>query len=107
MSAGIIAGNAFSISVIALSLTPTAVNTITAVEQDFTVPGVKVGDAVFVNPPGTTSGVIQGAARVKSANTISIQYVNPTVGSVTPLAGTHTVTVIRYDGTSAAQRVLT
>lgn len=107
MSSGVTAGNCFSVSIIALSLTPAAVLTITGVEQTFTVPGVKLGDAVVVNPPGTTSGVIQGAARVSAANTIAIQYVNPTVGSVTPLAGVHTITVFRYDGTAAAGRVLT
>lgn len=106
MSVGVTAGNCFSISIISQTITPAAVLTITAVEQTFTVPGVKVGDAVVVNPPGTTAGVIQGAARVSAANTIAIQYVNPTVGSVTPLAGTHTITVFRYDGTAAAGRVL-
>lgn len=107
MGAGIIAGNVFSQTVLEVSLTPSAVSTITAVEQTFTVPGVKLGDHVAVNPPGTTSGVIQGGARVSAANTIAIQYVNPTVGSVTPLAGTHRVLVTRYDGTAAASRVLT
>jgi len=106
MSSGIDAGNVFSTTVIRQTLTPAAVLTITAVEQTFTVPGVKVGDHIVVNPPGTTAGVIQGAARASDANTIAIQYVNPTVGSVTPLAGSHTILVTRFDGTAPASRVL-
>ncbi len=107
MSSGVTAGNVFSQTVLEVSLTPAAVLTITAVEQTFTVPGVKLGDHVVVNPPGTTSGVIQGSARVSAADTVAIQYVNPTVGSVTPLAGTHRILVTRRDGTAAAARVLT
>lgn len=106
MSAGIINGNVFSISVIEVSLTPTAVTTITAPAQTFTVPGVIVGDAVIVNPPGQTAGVTIGSVRVSAANTISIQFVNPTAGDVTPAAGTHIVTVIRKEGNTAASRVL-
>lgn len=107
MSVGIIAGNCASISVIAQTLTPTTVNTITTSEQDFTVTGLKVGDGVVVNPPGITTGVVLTGARVKAANTLSLQFVNPTVGGVVPLAGVHTITVFRYDGTSPALRVLT
>jgi len=106
MSVGVTAGNCFSISIIAQSLTPTSVNTITTSEQTFTVPGLKLGDAVNVNPPGVTTGVVLTGARVSAANTLALQFVNPTVGSVTPLAGVHTITVFRYDGTAAAQRVL-
>lgn len=105
MSSGIIAGNAFSISVVTVSLTPTIVNTVTAPAQTFTVPGLQVGDAVTVNPPGQTAGATIGSAYVSAANTLSIQFVNPTGGNVTPNAGTHIITVIRKDST--AGRVLT
>lgn len=107
MSSGIIAGNVFSQTVLEVSLTPSAVSTVTAVEQTFTVTGVKLGDHVVVNPPGTTSGVVQASARVSAADTVAIQYVNPTAGSVTPLAGTHRILVTRREGNAAASRVLT
>lgn len=106
MSAGLDAGNVFSTTVIRLSLTPAEVATITAPAQTFTVPGVKVGDAVSVNPPGQTAGVTIGSVYVSAANTVSIQFVNPTAGNLTPAAGNHTFVVTRFDGTSPATRVL-
>lgn len=107
MSAGIIAGNCFSISIIAVSFTPAEVAANTAPAQTVTVPGVRVGDAVFVNPPGQVAGVAQCNSYVSAADTVSIQYNNTTAGALTPTAGSHIVTVFRYDGTSAAGRVLT
>jgi hypothetical protein len=107
MSSGIIAGNTFSISIIEASLTPSSVSTITAPAQTFTVPGLQVGDAVNVNPPGQTAGVTIGSVRVSAADTLSIQFVNPTAGSLTPTAGTHVITVHRKEGATAATRVLT
>lgn len=106
MSSGIIAGNTFSISLIELSLTPASVATITAPAQTFTVPGVIAGDSVSVCPPGQTAGVTIGSVRVSAADTVSIQFVNPTAGSLTPTAGIHLFTVIRKEGTTAASRVL-
>lgn len=106
MSVGIIAGNVASITVIDVSLTPAEVATITAPAQTFTVPGVKVGDAVVVNPPSVTAGVALANARVSAANTVSIQFVNPTGGPLTPAAGVHRVTVFRAEGNERAERVI-
>lgn len=102
MSVGVIAGNAASITVITATLTPTAVSTITAPAQTFTVPGLKVGDLVSVTPPSITAGAAICNARVSAADTLSIQFVNPTVGSVTPAAGLHQILVIRKDQTVGA-----
>lgn len=108
MSTGIIAGNVASITVIDVSLTPAEVATITAPAQTFTVPGLLTTDAVIaVNPPSQTAGVTIGSAYVSAANTLSIQFVNPTGGNVTPAAGTHRITVARAEGNSRAARVLT
>jgi len=98
MTIGIPNGNTKGVYTFKATLTPSAVLTITAVEQDFTVTGVKVGDAISVSPPGVTAGAVIVGARVKAANTVSMQFVNPTVGSVTPLAGVHTFTVFRPEG---------
>lgn len=102
MTHGITNGNAAGVYVISASLTPAEVATIVTVEQDFTVTGVKVGDAISVNPPGITAGASIVNCRVKAADTVSIQFTNPTAGAVTPLAGTHTFTVFRPEGGVAA-----
>lgn len=107
MSVGVIAGNVASISVIDVSLTPAEVATIVAPAQTFTVPGLKTTDAVMVNPPSQTAGVAIANCCVSAADTLSIQFVNPTAGALTPAAGTHRVTVFRAEGTSRAARVLT
>jgi hypothetical protein len=106
MSVGIIAGNVAAMSVIAQSVTPAEVAAATAVEQSVTVPGVKVGDAVIVNPPGLTAGVALVGARVSAANTVQFQFVNATAAPVTPLAGSHTITVFRFSGNAAVGRVM-
>lgn len=107
MSAGIIEGNVATVTVIDASLTPSEVATITAPAQTFSVPGVKVGDAVIVTPPGQTAGVSIGSARVSAADTLSIQFVNPTGGGLTPAAGVHKITVFRHEGVAGATRVIT
>jgi hypothetical protein len=95
MSNGILTGNAIGISVLKVSITPSAVSTIEAPAETFTVTGVEVGDAVIVNPPSQTADIAIANAYVSAADTVSIQFVNPTVGSLTPAAGEHIFTVIR------------
>lgn len=99
MSVGIISGNTASVSNVSVSWTPAEVATITAPAQTVTVPGVRLGDCVFVTPPGQVAGVTIGSARVSAADTVSVQFVNPTVGALTPTAGTHLFTIIRADQT--------
>jgi hypothetical protein len=67
-------------------ITPTAVSAQSTNEQTFTVPGLKVGDFVEIQKPTHTSGVTFGNVRVSAANTMAIQFINPTTGSVTPTA---------------------
>ena len=57
--------------------------------------GLLTTDAVVVTPPGTTAGVVQAAAYVSASDTLALQFVNPTAGSLTPPAGTYVVTVFR------------
>lgn len=98
MAISTIAGNVFSATVVDVSWTPSAVSTVTAPVQTVTVPGVKAGDFVTVTPPGQTAGVTIGSCRVSADNTVSVQFVNPTAGSVTPAAGTHKFLVVRHEG---------
>jgi hypothetical protein len=45
-------------------------------EQDITVPGLKLGDVVFLNAGALTAGVGIGNVRVKAADTLSINWLN-------------------------------
>ena len=101
MSVGITNGNTYGSYIISASLTPAEVATITAAEQTFTIPNLKVGDFVIVNPPSITTGVTLATARVSAANTLAITFVNPTAGGLTPPAGTYVITVLRPEGQAA------
>lgn len=78
-----------------VSITPAAVLTITAPEQTFTVTGVDIFDQVNVSAPGVTAGVAMCSARVTAANTVGIQWCNPTAGSLTPPAGVYKFIAIK------------
>lgn len=80
---------------ISQSLTPVSVATITCAEQAFTVPGVAVGDAVTITPPGITAGVAPVCARVSAANTLQITFCNPTAGPLVPAAGVYQIQITR------------
>lgn len=68
-------------------LTPAAVPANSTVEQFFTVPGVFVGQVVFVNKPTTQVGLGIHNVRVSANNQIAISFVNFTVAAITPTAG--------------------
>ena len=105
MSSGITNGNAFGTYILSASLTPSSVATITTAEQVFTVTGTNPGDVVFVNPPSLTAGVTCTACRVAVADTVRIQFVNPTAGSVTPPAGTYVFLIARPESGVAATKI--
>jgi hypothetical protein len=84
--------------VFSLSLTPASVATITTAAQNFanTGIGLAVGDYVSVAFNGAqTAGVGVLDAYVSAADQLTIRFVNPTAGSVTPAAGTYLVSVQR------------
>lgn len=77
--------------VIRQTLTPAAVGANTTAEQTFTVPGLAVGDCVDVNKASHQVGLSIGNVRVSAANTLAIQYVNTTAGSITPASEQYTI----------------
>lgn len=94
-------GNIAKIYACSVIFDPAAVNTITTAEQTVTVTGVKVGDFVVAMKPTLTAGVTIGNVRVSAADTIAIQFVNPTAGSVNPASETWSFLVFRPEpGTS-------
>lgn len=77
------------------SLTPASVAAATCAEQNFTVPGLKVGDAVSLTPPSITAGVAAACCRVSATNTLTVTFINPTAGALVPAAGAYQIQMIR------------
>lgn len=88
-------GTVSAIAKISQSLTPVSVAAATCAEQNFTVQGLAVGDYVDVTPPSITAGVSAVGARVSAANTLTVTFVNPTAGALTPAAGVYRIQVTR------------
>ena len=59
-----------------------------SVEQTFTVPGVKAGDFIYMNPPALSVALGVGACRVVADNTVGIWFTNTTAGALDPSAAT-------------------
>lgn len=77
------------------SLTPTSVAAATVAEQTYSVPGLTTADKVIVNAPALSNAVGMGGARVSAADTLAIRWVNPTAGTLTPVAGAYQVLAFR------------
>jgi hypothetical protein len=91
-------GNVSYIFLLQSVLTPSAVLTVTAPEQTFTVSGLLVGDFVQVMKPTAQAGLGIAGARVSAADTLAITFVNPTAGNITPTAAeTYIILVVRRE----------
>lgn len=83
------------------SLTPSPVGANTTAEQSFTIPGLQLGDFVDVNcNSGQTVGIGIVNVRVSANNTLAVQFVNSTGGSLTPTSGLYNINISRLEGTS-------
>lgn len=71
---------------LATTLTPAAVAANTTAEQTFTVPGVAIGDVVYVTKPSAQAGLGIVNVRVSAASTVAITFSNNTAASITPTA---------------------
>jgi hypothetical protein len=83
------------IRVYSQTITPASVAAATVAEQTFTVTGLSTADKVVVNHAATGNATGIGGFRVSAANTIAIQYINPTAGALVPGAGTYTILAFR------------
>ncbi len=90
-------GNLWKVGRFAITLTPAASGAGTAAVQNFAATGIGLltSDTVIVTPPSATAGVAAASAWVSAADQLSIQFVNPTAGSLTAPSGTYLVTVFR------------
>jgi hypothetical protein len=82
-------------SLVSLSLTPASVGAATSATQNVTIPGIVVGDVVVPAADPITNATALVAARVASANTVALRFVNPTAGPLTPTAGAYTFLVVK------------
>lgn len=106
-----------SYQVVDVSWTPAQVATITTAAQTVTVPGVKAAvtaalsstgravpaDAVVgIIPPSHVAGVSATVGWVSADDTVSVIFVNPTAGGVTPPSGTWRFVIMSQDTSKAA-----
>lgn len=83
-------------SLLQVTLSPAAVATVTVAEQNVTVAGLATTDLVFIGPYTCSTAVGLCGARVSAADTLTLRFVNPTAGSVTPTASqTYTFLVVK------------
>lgn len=96
MSTTIPRGNLLKVYAVQVSIDVTSKSAATSAEQDITVTGVLAGDIVLaVNKPSLSAGLGVVNARVKSADTVSITFMNATAGAVDPAAETYTLVIGR------------
>jgi len=81
-------------SMVSVSLTPASVAAATAAYQTLTVPGVQVGDQIIGITDPITNAVALTGARVTAANTVAVQFLNPTAGALVPTAGAYVFLVL-------------
>ena len=95
--------NTDKLKLISVTLSPALIVLNTTAEQTFTVPGLAVGDWVFVNKPTAQAGLGIVGCRVTAANTLGITFSNNTGSSITPTASqTYLVLAMRSDATLSA-----
>jgi hypothetical protein len=81
---------ATSSSYVEATLTPASVATVVVVDQTgFTVPGVAATDVVLCVKTPITNATAVVKAVATAANTVTLTFVNPTAGALTPTTGTY------------------
>ena len=83
-------------SLVSVTLTPAAVGAATVAAQTLTgVPGVELTDVVLAvrTPIANATAIVN--CTPNAANSLSISFINPTAGSLTPTTGTYTFLVMK------------
>jgi hypothetical protein len=79
--------------------TPASLAANTTVELAYTIVGVALGDFIEINKPSHVVGLSIGNVRVSAQNTVAIQWVNNTAGTITGgLTENYLLVVSRFDG---------
>lgn len=81
------------------AISPAQAAAATATKQDFTLTGAKVGDVVLgVTKPTDQTGLAIANCAILADDTISIKFVNPTAGALTPTASqVYTFVILRIN----------
>ena len=103
-------GNVQSTFILTVTLTPVATATATTAEQNFTVPGLAVGDQIsdisYIGGAFPNTLLSIANARVSANNTLTLAISNSTAGSLTYPSGSYYLEVNRpYPGLSMTQIV--
>lgn len=92
----LISGSSVNIVDFDITMNPSSVAANTTAEQDFTVAGLGANDIpLSLIKPTLTAGIGIGNIRVKSENTLSVTFINPTAGAIDPASETYKLIVIR------------
>ncbi len=99
MSTGITMGNVTGLYAMRTpSITPVSVAAASAVEQTFTVQGLRVSDLIFdITPPSDQAGLVASKGRATAPNTLAIKFTNPTAGAIVPVAGVYSYLLARFE----------
>ena len=87
-------------------LTPVSVAANTTAEQTFTVPGLILGQEVYVTKPSVTANLVLAGARVSAANTLALNYANNTAGAIVPPAETYLIAVFTTEAPAAGSSTI-
>jgi hypothetical protein len=83
-------------SLVTVTLTPVSVATVTVAAQTLTgIPGVEATDIVILVRHPIVNAVACTGVIANGANSISMTFVNPTAGALTPTSGAYTFLVIK------------
>ena len=89
-------GNVYAAGVLTTTIDLASVAAATSAEQTFTVPGLRLGDFVFVNIPSTlNNGLGIAGARVSANDTLALRVMNATAGALDAASATFSVLVVR------------
>jgi hypothetical protein len=93
-------GNALSTFYMQPSLTPSGVSPYISVVQTFTMPGLQTSDIIqAVGAVGVqTAGIVTAECDCYTTGILSVQFLNSTSATATPIAGAYIFQVARPEG---------
>ena len=93
-------GNSHETFYIGPSLTPTSVTAYTSAVQTFNIPGLLTSDIIqAVGAVGVqTAGMVTAECDCYNPNVLSVQFLNSTGSTATPLAGQYIFQITRVEG---------